>query len=127
MNKIILFTALFLLASAVNQLHSQSINNKSWKTYIGAPVNDTAILTIQQDSSTITNTVGQVIVRHQCSITGDTVTIEDIAAEEQGCPGIKGKYKINLTGGSFILTMISDSCDGRSQALAGRRWVEVKK
>jgi hypothetical protein len=127
MRKTFLFTTLFCLASAMSQLHSQSIKNKSWKTYIGAPINDTAIFSIHQDSSTITNTAGQVMVRHHCRIIGDTLTIEDFGAEEQGCLGIKGSYKINLTGDSFTLTLINDSCDGRSQALAGRRWVLAKK
>lgn len=127
MKKLILFTAFFCLALLMGQLHAQSINNKSWKTYMDAPINDTAILNIYTDSSSITNSQGQVMVRHQCKISGDTLTIQDLGTEEQGCSGIKGIYKINLTENGFTLALISDACSGRSQALAGRKWTEIAK
>ena len=111
--------------SAMSYLHAQSIINKSWKTYIADPINDTAILHIYADSSVITNSKGNVMVRNHCKITGDTLSIVDYGTEEQGCPDMKGKYRISVTGDSFTLTLINDECDGRSQALAGRKWTEA--
>ena len=125
MQKFVLSACFFCLAFT-GQLRAQSIDNKSWKTYIDAPINDTAIFNIYHDSSSITNTHGQVMVRHHCQIAGDTLTIIDFGPEEQGCAGIKGSYRVNLSGNSFTLAVINDPCEGRSQALA-RKWVAVVK
>jgi hypothetical protein len=127
MQKLLLFAGFFCFASKMCQLRAQSINNKSWKTYIDAPINDSAIFNIYADSSLITNLKGEVMVRNQCKIIGDTLTIIDFSTDEQGCPGITGSYKINFTNDSFTLTLISDACAGRSQALAGRKWIEAIK
>jgi hypothetical protein len=127
MQKLILFAGFFCVALTMSQLRAQSINNNSWKTYIDAPINDTAIFNIYADSTFITNLKGEVMVRHQCKVISDTLTIVDFSTDEQGCPGIKGSYKINFTNDSFTLTLISDSCAGRSQALAGRKWIEAIK
>lgn len=127
MQKLILLAVLFCLASTGYQLQAQSISNKSWKTYIDSPINDTAFFNIYEDSSSITNAQGQVMVRHRCKITGDTLTIEDFGFEEQGCSGVKGSYKINLAANAFTLALINDECAGRAQALVGRKWIEVKK
>jgi hypothetical protein len=126
MQKLFLFVGLFCVTSTMCQLRAQSINNKSWKTYIDAPINDTAIFHIHQDSSFISNIRDEVMVRHHCRITGNTLTIEDFSTDQQGCPGVRGRYKINFTGDSFTLTLLDDPCAGRSQALAGRKWIEVK-
>jgi len=127
MQKLILVAALFCFTSTMCKIRAQSVNNKSWKTYIDAPINDTAIFNIHSDSSFISNTAGQVMVRHRCQVTGDTLTIEDFTTDQQGCPGIKGTYKITCSGESFTLTLISDPCDGRSHALSNRKWIEAKK
>jgi len=127
MQKIILFTALVCLGSATPKLHAQSICDKRWKSYINAPINDTAFLSVYKDSSFITNGTGQVMVHFHSSISGDTLSLIDYGTEEQGCPNLKGVYKINVIGDTFTLTLIGDECDGRSQALAGRNWVEAKK
>jgi hypothetical protein len=127
MQRIILLGALFCLASTTCKLEAQSISNKRWKSYISAPINDTAFLNIYADSSFITSGSGQVMVRFHSKITGDTLNFVDYGTEEQGCPGIKGIYKINATADGFTLTLIGDECDGRSQALTGRKWVEAKK
>ena len=127
MQKIILFTASLCLASATSKLHAQSIYDKRWKSYINAPINDTAFLNVYKDSSFITNGTGQVMVRFHSSISGDTLSLIDYGTEEQGCPNLKGVYKINVTADTFTLTLIGDECDGRSQALAGRKWIEARK
>jgi hypothetical protein len=126
MQRIILLAATFCLASTMFKLQAQSIYNKRWKSYISAPINDTAFLNIYPDSSFITNNNKQVMVRFHSKITGDTLSLVDYGTEEQGCPNIKGIYKINTKDDGLTLTLIGDECDGRSQALAGRKWVEAK-
>jgi hypothetical protein len=126
MKGIILLAAMFCLGSTMLKLQAQSIYNRRWKSYISAPINDTAFLNIFPDSSFITNNKEQVMVRFRSKITGDTLSLVDYGTEEQGCPDIKGIYKINIMGEGFTLTLIGDECDGRSQALAGRKWVEAK-
>jgi hypothetical protein len=127
MQKIILLAGFFCLTSTMYQLRAQSINNRVWKTYIGAPINDTAIFHVYPDSSFITNNNGDVMVRFHSKISGDTLTILDFGTEEQGCPDVKGNYKVSYAENSLTLTLINDPCEGRSQALAGRKWIEATK
>jgi hypothetical protein len=125
--KIILAAGLFLLASAVFHLQAQSINNKNWKAYIAEPFNDTLTLHIQTDSSFVTLSNGEVLVRSACKITGDIITIADYSTGQYSCPDMTGKYKINLSGDSFTLTLIEDPCEGRGQALNGLKWIKASK
>jgi len=125
MQKIIMLGCLLL--SSMCQLHAQSINNNTWKTYIADPINDTAIFHIYSDSSFITNGKGDFMVRNQCKVSGDTLTILDYGTEQQSCPGAKGIYKIKLNGNSFTATLIDDSCEGRVRALTNRIWMRAKR
>jgi len=127
MQKVILYAMCFFLTSTICQLHAQSITNKCWKSYIGAPINDTAFFYIYRDSSMITNSKGAVMVRQHCKINGDTLTIVDFGTEEQGCADIKGAYKINFDNSSFTLSVIDDACEGRPEAFTGRKWTEAIK
>jgi len=127
MKKIILITGLFFLASPVFLLQAQSINNKNWKAFFAEPFNDTLTLHIQSDSSFVTLSNGEVLVRTACKITGDIVTLTDYSTGEYSCPDVTGKYKLNLNGDSFILTLVEDPCEGRSQALSGVKWIKASK
>jgi hypothetical protein len=127
MKKLFLFGALFLLASTVSNIKAQSIENRNWKSYISAPVNDTATFHIYSDSSFVTNSKGRVQVRFHSQITNDTLILVDYGSEETGCPDIKGTYKIKLSGDSFTLTLVDDTCEGRSFALTGKKWMAIPK
>jgi len=127
MKKIILTTGLFFLTSAVFHLQAQSINNKNWKAFFAEPFNDTLTLHIQSDSSFVTLSNGEVLVRSSCKITGDIVTLTDYSTGQYSCPDVAGKYKVNLSGDSFTLTLIEDACEGRAQALNGVKWVKASK
>ena len=127
MQKTIIFVGLFFLASAFSGIKAQSIDNKSWKTYISDPINDTVTFHIHSDSSFVTNSQGEVMVHNHCKISRDTLTVLDYGIEEMGCPDMKGVYKINLSGNSFTLTLIDDPCDGRSNALKDRKWAQTSK
>ena len=124
MKKIILFTGLFCLTSTLFQLHAQSINNSNWKAFFGDPFNDTLTIHIHGDSSFVTKSDGEVLVRSNYTIAGDTITISDYGTGEYACPD-KGKYKINLKGDSLILTLIDDPCEGRATSLSGLKWIRA--
>ena len=125
MKKIILFAFFSLFASIM--LYAQSINNRNWTAYISDPINDTVTFHIHSDSSFVTNSKGEVVVRNSCTVTADTLTILDHGMEEHGCPDMKGKYKVNLSGKSFTLTVIDDACEGRAHVLDGIKWTESKQ
>jgi hypothetical protein len=127
MKKILLLGSLVLLTSIVSDLHAQSIDNKNWKAYLDAPINDTVTFHIRSDSSFVTNSSGQVVIRVHCMIAGDTLTIVNQDGVETGCPDQKGRYKINLKDDNLLLTVIDDACEGRSQALQGAKWKAVTK
>ncbi len=125
MKKMFVIVGLFCLA-LMSHLHAQSVNNRNWKAYIADPINDTLVLHIHSDSSFVTNSKGEVIVKTNCTIVSDTLTLSDYGSGEHDCPD-PGKYKIDLKDKSFTLTPVSDPCEGRAQALNGLKWTEVLK
>ena len=127
MKKIILLTGLFFSTSAIFYLQAQSINNKNWKAFFAEPFNDTLTFHIRSDSSFVTLSNGEVLVRTAIKITGDIVTLTDYSTGEYSCPGVTGKYKINLSEDTFTLTLIEDSCAERGQALSGVKWIKASK
>jgi hypothetical protein len=122
MKKIVLFTAVAFFVSVQSHVRAQSIDNKNWKAYLDSPINDTVTFHIHSDSSFVTNSNGDVVIRIHCVIIGDTLTIVNQEADEHGCPEQKGKYMISLKDDSFILTVIEDACEGRAHALHGVKW-----
>jgi hypothetical protein len=127
MKKILLFIGIVFLVPTLSHLHAQSIDNKNWKAYLDAPINDTVTFHIHSDSSFVTKSNGEVVIRVQCMIAGGTLTIVNQEAEEHGCPDQKGKYKIGLKDDSLILTLIDDACEGRARALHGVKWKSITK
>jgi len=127
MKKIILFTGFFCLTTMVSHLHAQSINNSNWKAFFGDPFNDTLTIHIHGDSSFVTKSSGEVLVRSNYTIAGDTLTLSDYAGGEYTCPGMIGKYKTNLSGDNLVLTLIDDPCEGRAHALDGIKWTKASK
>jgi len=123
---------LFLLAAVVcstlmtSTVSAQTINNRDWKAFFADPINDTLTLHIRADSSFVTTSKGDIMLRTNCIIIHDTLTLSDYGDSEHSCPD-KGKYKINLNGKSFTLSLIDDACEGRAQALNGVKWTEVGK
>jgi hypothetical protein len=126
MKKIILFTSFFCLTSTIFHLHAQSLNNTNWKTYFSDPFYDTLTIHIQGDSSFVTKSNGEVLVRSNYTIAGDTLSISDYGTGEYTCPD-KGKYKINLSTDILIFTLIEDPCEGRAQTLDGLKWIKASK
>jgi len=127
MKKMILLVSIFCLATFVSHVCAQSISNKNWKAFFADPINDTLTLHVHADSSFVTSSKGEVMLRTNCIISGDTLTLADYSEGEHSCPDAKGKYKINLDGKSFTLSLIDDACEGRAHALDGVKWTEVGK
>jgi len=127
MKKMILLAGVFCLASIASNVCAQSINNRDWKAYFADPINDTLMLHIHSDSSFVTNSKGEVILRTNCILTKDTLTLADYSEGEHSCPDAKEKYKVALNGKSFTLSLIDDPCEGRARALDGVKWTEVGK
>jgi len=127
MKKMILLAGVFCLASIASKVCAQSINNRDWKAYFADPINDTLMLHIHSDSSFVTNSKGEVMLRTNCILTKDTLTLADYSEGEHSCPDAKGKYKVALNGKSFTLSLIDDPCEGRARALDGVKWTEVGK
>ena len=127
MKKMILLACVFCLAAIVSNVCGQSINNRNWKAFFPAEINDTLTLHVHSDSSFVTNSKGEVMLRTNCIIKADTLTLSDYGESEHTCPNALGKYKINLNGKSLTLSLIDDSCDGRAHALDGVKWTEAGK
>ena len=127
MKKVILFGGFFCLTLLICHVRAQSINNRNWKAFFADPINDTLTLHVHSDSSFVTDSKGEVMLRTNCILTGDTLTLSDYGEGEHTCPDAKGKYKISLNGQSFTLSLIDDGCEGRARALDGVKWTEVGK
>ena len=127
MKKIISFISFFCLTASVSCLDAQTINNTNWKTFFGDPFNDTLTIHIHGDSSFVTNSKNEVLVRSSYTLSADTITISDYGGGEYTCPDAKGKYKISLSGDSLIFILIEDPCDGRAQSLNGIKWIKASK
>jgi len=127
MKKMILLTGALCFVFCLSHVCAQSINNRDWKAFFADPINDTLTLHVHSDSSFVTNSKGDVMLRTNCILTADTLTLADYSEGEHSCPDAKGKYKINLSGKTFTLSLIDDPCEGRAHALDGVKWTEVGK
>ena len=127
MKKMILLAGTFCFAAMASQAYAQSINNRNWKAYFADPINDSLTLHVHSDSSFVTDSKGEVMLRTNCTLSADTLILADYSEGDHSCPDAKGKYKINLSGKTFTLSLIDDACEGRARALDGVKWTEVGK
>ena len=127
MKKIILLAALFCFPCMLSHLYAQSIQNTNWKAFIADPLNDTLTIHIRTDSSFVTNSKGDVLVRSNYTIVSDTLTISDYGTGDYVCPDMKGSYKFVRSGDNLIFTLIDDPCEGRAQTLNGSKWIKGLK
>ena len=127
MKKMILLAGVFCFTLVASHVCAQSINNRNWKAFFADPINDTLTLHVHSDSSFVTDSKGEVMLRTNCILKADTLTLSDYGEGEHTCPDAKGKYKISLNGKSFTLSLIDDPCEGRAHALNGVKWTEVGK
>lgn len=102
---------------------AQSLQNTSWKMYIGE-VNDTLTIHIGKDSSYVTDSGGEVVVRSLCKITKDTLNLLDYEGK-YACPNDNGVYKITVMADALNFKLIKDSCEGRVGSLDGSKWIRT--
>ncbi len=122
-----IITLSVLLIAVQNNSHAQTITNTVWKSYFGAPINDTATLTIRNDSSSITNSHGMTVVMSTVHVSNDTISIVDVAGPIKCQQDATGIYSYTISGDKLILHVVSDDCDGRANSLSDRQWMKVSK
>jgi hypothetical protein len=129
MKKAFLFTTfligVLLTTSTYAQSQTPSLKNTNWKIFI-PDLNDTITLHIKTDSSYVTGTTGDAVVKSVCKVSADTLSFTDYDGQ-YACPNATGKYKINLSddGNNLTLTLIEDPCDGRANAINKLKWTRA--
>ena len=122
MRKLTLLTVVILMTTMTG-LKAQSLQNTSWKSYFDA-LHDTLTLHIGKDSSFVSLSSGEVVVRSLFKAQKDTLTMSDYEGM-YACPGDAGIYKVDQTGGTLNFTLVNDPCAGRSNSLPGSKWIRV--
>ncbi len=123
MLKIIFFLCVSMIALQ-NTSNGQTIQNTVWKSYFADPINDTATLTIGNDSTTISTSKGMTVVKSVVHISNDTVTINDVEGAIKCSPDDNGVYHYKVSAGKLTLHVITDPCDGRANTISDREWMK---
>jgi hypothetical protein len=129
MKKISLLALTLVIGLLSIRAHAQSqppsLKNTNWKIFI-PDLNDTITLHIKTDSSYVTTSTGDAVVKSVCKISADTLFFTDYDGQ-YACPNATGKYKIDLSddGNSLTLTLIEDACDGRANSINKLKWTRV--
>jgi hypothetical protein len=118
-----LFFFVFLMAGA-GRLQAQSmkvpsLKGTAWKFYVEA-LHDTLTMHIGGDSSYTTSSVGEVVVKGTSKLSNDTLRIKDTGGE-YFCPDGEGVYRIAVDGDYLSFFLVTDPCNGRSEALNGMK------
>ncbi|HUB62418.1 MAG TPA: hypothetical protein VL978_17010 [Puia sp.] len=119
----LLIAILFSIQASVHaQAQTPSLKNTNWKLFV-PDLNDTITLHIKADSSYVTTTAGDSVVRSVCKVSADTLSFTDYDGQ-YACPNQTGKYLINLSddANTLTLTLIDDPCDGRAGAINKIKW-----
>jgi len=122
--KKISLSAVFIVFAGLLSLHAQSINHTVWKTFFGDPINDTISWHIDQDTSFVLGSKGDVLVRSHIKISKDTLTISDYDGQYQ-CAGMDGQYTFTRTKDELNFVLVTDPCEGRN-AIASTKWIRVR-
>lgn len=126
MLKKIIFLCVVMIALQ-NTSHAQTIQNTVWKSYFADPINDTATLTIGNDSVTISNSHGMTVVKSTMHINNDTITINDVDGPIKCSPDDNGVYSYKVSADKLVLHVVNDPCDGRANSISDREWMMVNK
>lgn len=123
----IMFISLCFITALQNTTKAQTLQHTVWKSFFDAPINDTATLSIGTDSLKISNSHGMALDVAAIKISGDTLKIIDVSGPIKCSSDDKGAYSYAITNGKLVLTIISDNCDGRANAIGGRQWMMADK
>lgn len=93
---------------------SQQLQNTTWTTFWGAPINDDISLTFGTDTLFVTGSAGNEIITTAFSENEDSVTIQDFSGPFS-CPMDQiGIYQFAITDGTSLdFSAVEDPCDGR--------------
>jgi hypothetical protein len=123
----ILAIALLLLGAMSSKAQAPAqfpvLVNTSWKTFI-SEISDTLTLHIKQDSSWVTNSSGQTVVKSVCKVAKDTISMRDVDGM-YACPDAEGVYTIKVMDNLLSFTLVNDGCQGRAGSLPGSKWMKV--
>lgn len=126
MLKVIIICISFTIAIQ-NTTNAQTLQHTSWKSFFAEPINDTATLSIGTDSLILSSSNGMALNVAAIKISKDTLEINDVSGPRKCSSDDKGVYSYSITNGTLVLTIISDNCDGRANAISGRQWMAANK
>lgn len=115
-----------LISTRINaQSQTPSLQNSNWKLFI-PDLNDSLTLHIKTDSSFVTTSAGDVVVRSVCKVSADTLFLTDYDGQ-YACPNQTGKYLISVSddANALTLTLIDDPCDSRVSAINKIKWTRA--
>ena|ERR1700744_907927 len=124
MRKTALVLLAFFLFAGVSRLSAQSLQNTAWKFYVEA-LHDTLTMHIGIDTSFSTSSSGDLIVRSNCKVVGDTIKLKDIDGQYPCMEG-EGVYRYIINGDFMTFSLITDPCENRSEALKECRFQKAK-
>jgi hypothetical protein len=116
---------LLSLMSMTANAQTPSLKNSTWKLYV-QELNDTITLHIKMDSSYVTVSTGDAVVKSVCKISADTLSFTDYDGQ-YACPSQTGTYKLSFSDDNtvMIMTVIDDPCDGRNGAINKMKWMKA--
>ena len=117
----VLILTIFLFVGA-NRCSAQSLQHTAWKFYV-EDLHDTLTMHIGVDTSFTTGSTGDLIVRSRFAVVKDTLKINDIDGQYP-CMAGEGVYRYSVDGDFLNFFLVTDPCDGRSNAL---RDIKMKK
>lgn len=103
---------------------AQSIQQASWKSYFGDPINDTITLIFGMDTMWAKNTKGDTLAISSINVSGDTITLNDVSTGDYSCPDQTGIYTFTIKDGILYFALVSDACNGRQQ-ITNLKWAKL--
>lgn len=102
------------------QTEPPSMKNTTWKAYLDQ-LNDSIALHVLNDSSFVTTSNGDTVVRSVCKLSADTLLLTDYDGQ-YACPGMTGKYKVSFDSDVMTTVLVADPCDGRAGSINNLKW-----
>ena len=114
----------FVLSAGTNTLRAQSsLKNTAWKFYVDA-LHDTLVMHFAVDTSTVSSSTGDLVVRSTYKTVGDTVKIKDVDGQYP-CMDGEGVYKYVVDGDTLTFVLATDPCSNRSGALVETKFMRT--
>ena len=123
MHKLAALLFIVFVVGGAGRLQAQSLKGTAWKFYVEAlhdDMFDHACWGRIPESYT-TSSSGELIVRSVSSLRNDTLRLRDVTGEYY-CPDGEGVYRIKVDGDFLNFFLVTDPCQGRSEALNGNKF-----